>query len=246
VLTYYATHPQSYYRTGKANPDFPGLARNRRQEATGVPHIHFNGASGNVTAGKYNDGSTENRQILAGRMADAMERAWKETRKTPIRAEDVRWRTVPTTLPPAPQFDEATLLATLMDAKAAAGARAQAAEQLVWLRRYKAGEKIDLSCLSLGDARVLHMPGELFIEYQLAAQKLRPDLFVAMAAYGEYAPGYIGTAVAYGLGGYETQSRASNVGPEVEKHLMTSVAKLLDVDPAKIEPLEDGGAPAVE
>ena len=25
VLTYYATHPQSYYRTGKANPDFPGL-----------------------------------------------------------------------------------------------------------------------------------------------------------------------------------------------------------------------------
>lgn len=25
VLTYYATHPQSYYRTGVANPDFPGL-----------------------------------------------------------------------------------------------------------------------------------------------------------------------------------------------------------------------------
>ena len=45
VLTYYATHPQSYYRTGLANPDFPGMARDQRQVATGVPHIHFNGAS---------------------------------------------------------------------------------------------------------------------------------------------------------------------------------------------------------
>ncbi|MFK7817314.1 MAG: hypothetical protein AB8G99_01235, partial [Planctomycetaceae bacterium] len=44
VLTYYATHPQSYYRTGEANPDFPGMARNARQKELGVPHIHFNGA----------------------------------------------------------------------------------------------------------------------------------------------------------------------------------------------------------
>ncbi len=44
ALTYYATHPQSYYRTGIANPDFPGLARDHRQKATGVPHIHFDGA----------------------------------------------------------------------------------------------------------------------------------------------------------------------------------------------------------
>ena len=62
VLTYYATHPQSYYRTGRANPDFPGLARNMRQEATGIPHIHFNGAGGNIGAGKYNDGSHEMRR----------------------------------------------------------------------------------------------------------------------------------------------------------------------------------------
>ena len=30
ALSWYATHPQSYYRTGGANPDFPGLARNAR------------------------------------------------------------------------------------------------------------------------------------------------------------------------------------------------------------------------
>ena len=32
AVTFYATHPQSYYRTGLANPDFPGLARNARRE----------------------------------------------------------------------------------------------------------------------------------------------------------------------------------------------------------------------
>ena len=65
------------------------------------------------------------------------------------------------------------------------------------------------------------MPGELFVEYQLAAQKFRPDLFVAMAAYGDYAPGYIGTEIAYPQGGYETGPRASLVAPrDVERILI--------------------------
>jgi hypothetical protein len=62
-LTYYATHPQSYYGQGGVSCDFPGLAREiRDRELPGVFHVHFNGAGGNVTAGKYNDGSPENRR----------------------------------------------------------------------------------------------------------------------------------------------------------------------------------------
>ena len=72
------------------------------------------------------------------------------------------------------------------------------------------------------------MPGELFVEYQLTAQKLRPDLFVAMAAYGDYSPGYIGTEIAYSQGGYEPSPRASKVAPEVEHVLMNAVRKLLE------------------
>jgi hypothetical protein len=71
------------------------------------------------------------------------------------------------------------------------------------------------------------MPGELFVEYQLAAQKLRPDLFVAMAAYGEYGPGYIGTEVAYGEGGYETSPSSSRVAPSVEGVLIDTIEQLL-------------------
>ena len=74
---------------------------------------------------------------------------------------------------------------------------------------------------------MLHLPGELFVEYQLAAQKLRPDLFVAMAAYGDYAPGYIGTEVAYSQGGYETGPKASLVAPSVEGVLMDAINKLM-------------------
>ena len=86
ILSYYATHPQSYYRTGIANPDFPGIARFFRQLA--IPdalHIHFDGAGGNVAAGKYNDRSHENHLILATCLADGMKRAWDATRRQPIR-----------------------------------------------------------------------------------------------------------------------------------------------------------------
>ncbi|HWB98545.1 MAG TPA: hypothetical protein VG672_17665, partial [Bryobacteraceae bacterium] len=66
-ITYYATHPQSYYGKGEVSADFPGLARALREGVLPeVAHIHFNGASGNVTAGKYNDGAHENRPHLAG------------------------------------------------------------------------------------------------------------------------------------------------------------------------------------
>jgi hypothetical protein len=227
ALTYYATHPQSYYRTGLANPDFPGMARDQRQQATKIPHVHFDGAGGNIGAGKWNDGAPENRQILADRVAAGMAKALEATVKTPIAAADLTWETVPVALPPTTHLDVATLEAIVNNSSKAVRERAQAATELVWLRRCKNGETIDVSCLHLGKARVLHLPGELFVEYQLAAQKLRPDLFVAMAAYGDYAPGYIGTEVAYPQGGYETGPRASLVAPSVEGILMDAIKRLL-------------------
>ena len=78
------------------------------------------------------------------------------------------------------------------------------------------------------NAHILHMPGELFVEYQLAAQKMKPDAFVCMAAYGDYGPSYIGTKIAYSQGGYETSRRASNVAPEVEEVIMHGMRALLE------------------
>ena len=237
ALTYYATHPQSYYRTGQATPDFPGLARNARQEATGVLHVHFCGAGGNIGAGKYNDGAHENRQVLADRMAAGMELAWRHAARTPITAANVGWKSVPVSLPPAAYLDESKLTAKIGDSTQAPQTRFYAAGWLAWLRRCQAGDTIDVGCLTLGEARVLHMPGELFVEYQLAAQELRPDLFVCMAAYGDYAPWYIGTDIAYDEGGYETSEGASLVRPGSEAALVRAMRTLLDAEDVPLAPL---------
>ena len=69
--------------------------------------------------------------------------------------------------------------------------------------------------------------GELFVEYQLAAQKMRSDASVAMTAYGDYEPGYIGTDIAYTQGGYEVSERASRVKPGVEPVLMDGMRRPL-------------------
>jgi hypothetical protein len=57
---------------------------------------------------------------------------------------------------------------------------------------------------------------------------MRPDLFVAMTAYGEYAPGYICTEIAYGQGGYEASPQASLVAPHVERVLIVAMQNLLE------------------
>jgi hypothetical protein len=226
VLSYYACHPQSYYRTGVPSPDFPGIARFVRGQA--VPealHVHFNGAGGNIGAGKYNDGEKENRMVLALRLADGMKRAFAATKKYPLTEKDIGWETVPVKLPVAPHLKEEELIKDLK-VEPARGYVSKA-DQLAWVVRRKGGHAIDISCLRVGDSRVLHMPGELFVEYQLAAKKMAPTLKVAMAAYGDYGPAYIGTTKAYAEGGYETSPRASNVAPEVEPILMDAMRKLL-------------------
>ncbi len=228
VMTYYATHPQSYYGQGGVNWDFVGMARAAREKALpGVPHIHFDGAGGNVAAGKYNDGSKENRPVLARRLADGMKRAWESQKKMPLVAGDVNWVVEPVSLPVRSTLIEAELVKRLEDQSNTKRVRLRAARDLTFLRRMKRGQHIPLSCLELGTARVLHMPGELFVEYQLAAQQMRPGGFVAVAAYGDYGPGYIGTKVAYGQGGYET-GIVSRVAPAVEKVLMEAMKQLLE------------------
>lgn len=228
VLTYYATHPQSYYRTGTAHPDFPGMARETRQQATGIPHIHFNGAGGNIGAGKYNDGAPSNRPVLAGRVAEGMADSFQSLTRHPATAASLGWSVTGVLLPPAGHLNEEKLTAILKDSEAKVPERVAAAKALAFLRRCQAGEQIEISCLTLGDARVLHLPGELFVEYQLNAIEMRPDLHVAMAAYGDYAPGYIGTETSYGQGGYETSPRASRVAPGVEKILLDAIHLLLE------------------
>jgi hypothetical protein len=165
--------------------------------------------------------------VLAQRLADGMKQAFDGTKKFAVQSGDLRWSVVPVALPVAKHLDEAKLIADVAKGSVPPVA-VPAAERLAFLRRSKSGHKIDLVQLAIGDVRVLHMPGELFVEYQLAAKQMRPKLNVTMAAYGDYGTFYIGTERAYTEGGYETEPRSSNVAPEVETVLMQGMRKLLD------------------
>lgn len=84
-----------------------------------------------------------------------------------------------------------------------------------------------IESLRIGTANVLHMPAELFIEYQIAAQQIRPDRFIAMTAYGDNSPSHIGTEIAYTQGGHEVGDHVSRVSPAVEKVLKAAIKQLL-------------------
>ncbi|MFN5654738.1 MAG: hypothetical protein ACK47U_02525 [Verrucomicrobiota bacterium] len=237
VLTSYACHPQSYYRLGYPSPDFPGIARFiRSQSWPHTLHVHFNGAGGNVTAGKYNDGAWENRMVLANRLADGMKEALDKTVKTPLSSADVGWASVPVRLPLSTHLKADELVAKLK-ATTPKGYISYG-DQLAWLKRHESGHAIDITCLRVGSSRMLHLPGELFVEYQLAAKAMRPDLHVAVAAYGDYGPGYIGSTCAYEQGGYEVGPTSSNVAPQVEPVLIEAMKQLLE---AKDTPAPLGG-----
>jgi len=226
VLTYYATHPQSYYRTGAVSADFPGMARQSREDDSGIPHIHFNGAGGNVAAGKYNDGSHENRPVLAGRLADGMKRAFEATEKHALSPDAIAWQVEEVILPRRSAVTLDGERERLADESLDDGVRIRAAREIAWMQREES-HPTRVSSLALGPARLVHLPGELFVEYQLAAQEMAADQTVCVAAYGDYGPGYIGVADAYPQGGYEVQVYTSRTDPEVEGVLMSALEKLL-------------------
>ncbi|MBM4070489.1 MAG: hypothetical protein FJ271_16265 [Planctomycetes bacterium] len=190
ALSVYAVHPMSRWGTGRVTADFPGLARKRRQaDLPGVLQIYASGCSGNVTPGKYNDGNLENRPVLADRVYQAMAAAWKATQRRPI--TQAGFRNVPFRLEARDTagFKRADLDTMLEDRNEKK--RNLAAMGLSCRKRFDAGQKIDLPVLDLGAAQVLLLPGECYVEFQLAAQKMRPDTFVVTLGYGECATGYL-------------------------------------------------------
>ena len=222
LLHYYAVHPTSEDGTGLVTPEFVGLARNRRREESGVPHIYFTGCAGNVTAGKYNDGIADNRELFTGRIHRAMLEAEQGSARQPL--ERVRWTVEPVRLPPREDMDEENLLAQIASAATGAKVHSKAALMLTYLRRRE--RPIPITCLHLNDGvAVVHLPGEIFIEYQLHAQESRPDAFVAVAGYGDLGTGYITLARSFAEGGYEPVD--AFVSGRSEKIVRAAIEKVL-------------------
>lgn len=228
ALYYYAVHPMSYYGQGGVSADFVGMARKAMEQA--VPeagHIYFTGCAGNVAAGKYNDGSPANRPVLAERIRVGMDAAFKAAGREAVRS--FGWRVEPVHLPMREEYDRAYFEKMMRAKDASLAAQCKGAMGLACWDRHEAGKKIDLTCLRINDVCVLHLPGEPFLAYQLAAQELgraaeRPQ-FVAVAGYGDNGPAYIPLAENFPEGGYEVGMAWR--GPGSEALIKAAMKKLL-------------------
>ena len=223
-MHYYATHPQSFYGDGRASYDFPGMARERLQKEENVFQIYFTGCGGDITAGKYNDGSPEARQELFERLYAGMKAAASSTRTTPIDA--LSWQVLPVRFQARTdgEYDAQQCRVKMADLKARHEDRVWGAIRLTRAERLR--QPLEVGCLRIGPAWVLHLPGEPMNEFQRYAQSLRPCEFVAVAGYGLCATGYMCTERAFAEGGYEPT--ASAVVPQSEAVLKKAIATLLE------------------
>lgn len=215
-LHYYTTHPMSYYGDGRVTADFVGHARDRRDEAEPETlHVYFTGCAGNITAGKYNDGSPPNRPALADRIHAGMLAADARADAGRHAFTSLRWSIRELRLRAFEDYDRETLRARVGEQERGIEWRNGAAMRLSFMDRAEAGRPIVLSRCDLPGATLLHLPGESFVEYQLEAQRLRPGITLATAAYGDDGPWYICLRRSFYEGGYEpTASFASRESEE--------------------------------
>lgn len=84
----------------------------------------------------------------------------------------------------------------------------------------------EIQVVAIGDARIVGMPGEIFVEYGLELKSLSPNkkTFVAELSNG-CLPGYVYTKEALEEGGYETDT--SMLSPETGETLVQTALKLL-------------------
>jgi len=222
---YYATHPMSHYGQGKVSSDFVGLARKQRQkEDPDCTHIYFTGASGNISAGKYNNGSPEARVELTQRIYEGIIRSEKNLK--PELITGVSWKTHELLASVNPLFTKESETTLLENKKNLPANRIRPAMRLAWMDRVQAKTPIILSALHINKTSMIHLPAESFLEYQLRAQKLKPGCFVATAAYGDGGPWYIPVKEAYPQGGYEVS--VANCADDVDAQMTKGIQKILD------------------
>ena len=228
AFSYFATHPMSYYGSGEVSGDFPGLARQFRQrEMPDVMQAYVTGASGDIVAAKYNDGTPAGRQALAEELLAGMRAAWKATRRVPLERLTFRRAELDLSPPDDGPLAVETLQKTLNNPEASKSDRIHAAMGLSWSAHCRAGRKIVVPAIDFGPAQALVVPAEAFVAYQLAAQKMRPDQMIFTAGFGECSPGYIPTDQARDEG-FVTEHGYCWVRPQVENKILTAIGAALD------------------
>jgi hypothetical protein len=220
ALHFYATHPMAAYRRNMVSSDVPGRALRHVEENDDsvALNIYFTGCAGDITLGKYNlTGDAQSIEQLGKRLGDGILRNLQRLEEQPIGPLTVK--RVAFEVP----FDPALRPASEYDGEHALERRYFLETMDLWrqssLARMSIGPKVHWLSFTLA---------EVFVDYQLYAQSLIPEHFLATAAYGNGVYWYIPTRAAFGEnGGYETGDRACVVTPEIDEILRDALRRCL-------------------
>ncbi len=224
-LSFYASHPQVASGSGTYSADAPGEAMRIVSGSLGTSdHAHFMGCAGNVTAGKYTSASDleGNLRLFGKRLADGILRNHASMSWEP--AGPMSWRTASFPFPAA--MDKLPRLKAELADPSVATQRKHIAAPVISAMTDPHNTTYVLSRLALGEASILFFPGEPFVEYQLFAQSLEPDRFIAAAGNCGDSFLYLPRTSSFTLGGYEVQSFCWCT-PEIETRLEEAIREVL-------------------
>lgn len=227
ILHFYATHPMAVYNLNMASSDTPGVALDYVAQHSNHPclNIYFNGCGANLTFGKYSlKDPMENRRVLGERLGKALLENCQSLH--PQAVGDIQVK--------RSYFDFPLDSAITDEAIARAIAETENpdkkvffADKLVVRNDFQKWNKACVSRLSIGrEVNILSIPGESMVEYQLYAQSLVPERFLACASYSNGIYFYIPTAIMFDEGGYEAEF-GSITTPEVERNMKNAIYECL-------------------
>ena len=213
ALHFYATHPMASYLRKKVGPDVPGAAVQFAQKKTpDLMHIYFTGCAGNVTLGKYN---ITGDQAAIDSLGQRLGQAFLTNLDCLVDRKIGPIRFVRSTLDVP--FDMYRVENVNPDRRDYTK-RTLDLWKTATITRFSLGDAVH--ALSIG-------MGEVCVEYQLYAQSLVPDQFLATAAYVNGVYEYTPLAKAFPEGGYESSDRACPVTPEIEPRLKAAIREAL-------------------
>jgi hypothetical protein len=230
ILHFYASHPMTAYMRNMVSADVPGIALDyvTRYYGKDTFQMYFTGCGGNITFGKYSlEDKATSLNMLGKRLgrellANCKQLELKEPGKIAVQHSFFE-------LPLKPELNEKKLLKKLVET-AKPNEAIQLSTRLEMVRNWEQWKNLVISRISIGnDIHLLSMPSETVVEYQLYAQSLIPEKFLACAAYANSSYGYIPTAAMYEEGGYEPEYGAvtTNAAEEKMKKAIYEVLKEL-------------------
>ncbi len=214
ALHFYTTHPMAAYLRKMVGPDVPGWAiRVMSKKMPDTLHVYFTGCAGDITMGKYNTtGDTKAIEVLGNRLADALDRNMNLL--IPHSTAEIKLVRSFVDVP----FDMTRIKADSSDPHRAYMYRTLDKWKKATITRMSIGTSIHAMSIGLG---------EVCVPYQLYAQSLVPEEFLAVAAYANGIYQYMPAAIAFQEGGYESSEIACSVLPAIESNLKKAIAEVL-------------------